>query len=82
MKNVYSFEEFLEIWNEQPIIILDTNVILDLYRFSSNTCEHILDIFQEVQEHLWLPHQVYFEFDKNYRGVKDKALKKYGEKVT
>ncbi len=47
---------------EQSIIVLDTNVLLDLYRYSRDTSNYFLKLLQDAKARLWLPHHVGWEF--------------------
>ncbi|NVI87531.1 hypothetical protein HUX53_09720 [Actinomadura sp. BRA 177] len=59
------FEPFLT----SGLIVLDTNVLLDLYRYTPQARGQILDALQLVSPRLWLPHQVGLEFVKGRWGV-------------
>ncbi|GAB3958696.1 hypothetical protein GCM10029978_004150 [Actinoallomurus acanthiterrae] len=51
------------------LIVLDTNVLLDLYRYTPEARNQILDALRLVAPRLWLPYQVGLEFVRNRRGV-------------
>jgi len=57
-------QEFNELWNE-CIFSFDTNVLLHIYRYSPKTRERLFDILEKLQERIWIPHQVGYEFHKN-----------------
>lgn len=70
MKDIY-FEyyypdevELKKLWNS-GIIVPDTNVLLNLYRYSEDTREQFLTILDHVKDRLWLPHHVGYEFHKD-----------------
>lgn len=44
------------------LIVLDTNVLLDLYRYTSPARDQVLDALELVSDRLWLPYQVGLEF--------------------
>jgi len=44
------------------LIILDTNVLLDLYRYHPETRKELLDVLGQLRERLWIPNQVMSEF--------------------
>lgn len=79
-----------KIWQES-IIVLDTNVLLNLYRYTKETSDQILKLLNEYKENLWMPHQVGLEYHYNrksvileQRGSNDKvceAFEKIPEKV-
>lgn len=49
--------------------VLDTNVLLNLYRYSENTSEKLLGALLTVSDRIWLPYQVGFEFHENRLSV-------------
>jgi hypothetical protein len=57
-------EFFDQLW-ENALVVLDTNVLLDMYRYSENTRKDFLSLFSRLADRLWLPHQVAFEFSRN-----------------
>ena len=72
-KNLYSYyrptkEEFDSIW-ENCLIIPDTNILLNLYRYSKETSEDFLNIFHLLSDHIWIPHQIALEYQKNRLNV-------------
>ena len=56
-----SDEDFRDMW-ESGLIILDTNSILNMYRYSKRTREEFLDVIKKFEQRLWIPNQVGFEF--------------------
>jgi hypothetical protein len=57
-------QEFYELWKE-CIFSFDTNVLLNIYRYSPQTRERLFDILEKLQERIWVTHQVGYEFHKN-----------------
>lgn len=57
-------EDIQEIWNN-GILTVDTNVLLDLYRYNQETRESILDNLKIFKGRIWLSHQVAQEFFRN-----------------
>lgn len=53
----------------QGMIVLDTNVLLDLYRYNKEACDDLLSILDRLNERLWIPHQVMNEFWRNREEV-------------
>lgn len=49
----------------QGIIVLDTNVLLDLYRLPKKAQEELLSVLHAFKSQLWIPHQVGMEFQRN-----------------
>lgn len=81
----FSDEEKKEIW-ERGIFVFDTNVLLNIYRYSGETREVLLSALESLEDKIWLPHQVtkefmnrrcetIFETDNRYQ-----ALQKEGDK--
>jgi predicted nucleic acid-binding protein len=74
MKNMFpgfyrpTEEEFETLW-DHCIFVLDTNVLLNLYRYSTETCNELIDILNKISDRLWIPHQVAFEFHKHRLSV-------------
>lgn len=78
----YSEDEIVNIW-DNCIFVFDTNVLLDLYRYSKKTSDEFLKILEIIhtKEQVWMPHQVGLEFnerriqiisdlDKSYDAIK------------
>lgn len=57
-----------EIW-ENSIIVLDTNVLLNLYRYTKETSDQILKLLEKYKKNLWMPHQVALEYHYNRKSV-------------
>lgn len=51
------------IWKD-CLFVLDTNVLLDLYRYSEDTKQEMLEVLTGLKNRLWLPYQVGYEFSK------------------
>ena len=47
-------DEFSELW-EKCVVILDTNVLLNLYRYPSEARDDLLKVFQQISDRLWIP---------------------------
>jgi hypothetical protein len=71
-----SEEEFSELWNN-CVFILDTNVILNLYRYNKQTCEDFITVLRKIEHRLWIPHQVALEFQKNRTTVIEEQENKF-----
>lgn len=55
------------------LIILDTNVLLDLYRYHPETRKELLDVLDQLRERLWIPNQVMSEFWERRESVLEDA---------
>jgi PIN like domain len=51
------------------LVVLDTNVLLNLYRYGDSTREDMLGVLAGLGERLWVPHQVMREFWRNRLSV-------------
>lgn len=45
--------------------IIDTNVLLNLYRYSESTRNELLGLLEKIKDQLWMPYQVGLEFHFN-----------------
>ena len=61
-------EVLAQYWRE-AIFAVDTSVLLDLYRFSADAREGLLDALRSFGDRLWFPYQVALEFHRNRYGV-------------
>lgn len=60
----YSDEEKRDLW-EHATFVFDTNVFLNLYRYTDKTRKLLLSAFDELKDRLWMPNHVAYEFMKN-----------------
>lgn len=61
-------EEIKDIWQNGTIVI-DANVLLNLFRYSKNSRNELINILQHYKNRLWVPYQVAFEFLENCQSV-------------
>jgi predicted nucleic acid-binding protein len=47
------------------LVVLDTNVFLDLYRYSERTRHDLFGVLRSLSDRLWVPRQVMVEFWRN-----------------
>lgn len=59
-----SEEKFEYAW-QQATFVLDANVLLNLYRYSSHTSDQLLNTFELLKNRLWMPHHAALEFERN-----------------
>ena len=72
------YEDFeIIIKDPKTMIVLDTNIILDLARYSLYTSKNILKIFNQCIGSIWIPNQVYEEYTKNKYPVFGELKKRY-----
>lgn len=70
MKNIFKenlklTEEEIKYVFENGFIVLDTNVLINLYRYSSQNRESFIEILKQLKSRLYLPYQVGWEFFQN-----------------
>ena len=53
------------------MIVLDANIMLDLYRYHESTREELLDLLAKLGDRLWIPNHAMTEFWKNRTMVLD-----------
>lgn len=76
-----NIEKFQEIRSSGHLIILDTNVLLELYRQPANISLDVINALKEIQNNIYVPRQVYDEYLNNYHKTCGDEKKKY-KKVT
>ena len=60
--------DFDKLW-KKAIFVFDTNVLLDLFRYSPNTRKELLDILEKLDNRIWIPHQFFYEYHRNKMAV-------------
>ena len=76
-----NIEKFQEIRSSEHIIVLDTTVLLELYRQPANISLDVISALKKIQNNIYVPRQVYDEYLKNYHKTCGDEKKKY-KKVT
>ncbi len=71
-----SEEDFSGLW-KNCVFILDTNVLLNLYRYSEESRNDFLKVLYKIETRLWIPHQVALEFQENRTKVIEEQEKKF-----
>ena len=72
-----------EIW-ENSLIVFDTNVLLNLYRYDEDTRTEFINVIKFYKERLWIPYQVGLEFHIRREDILRKNAAAYttlGEKL-
>lgn len=54
---------------EDTIVIFDTNSLLNIYRYSSETSNKFLSALEKISSNIWVPYQVGLEFNLNRKKV-------------
>lgn len=62
-------------------IVMDTNVVLDLYKYHARTTDLYLRSLASFEDQLWLPYQVALEFHKNRPKVRGETTKGHKERI-
>lgn len=56
-------DEFRTLW-DNCLFVLDANVLLNCYRYSENTRQKLMNVFEAIADRLWVPHQAALEYHK------------------
>lgn len=62
-------------------IVMDTNVVLDLYKYHAKTTSLYVRSLRKFKQQLWLPYQVALEFHKNRPKVRAETTKGHKERI-
>lgn len=89
MKNLFpgyyrKTEEEIKVLWENGLIVFDTNVLLNLYRYSDSTKDTLLDLINKFSNKIWLPYQAALEYNRNRFEVisdQEKAYKEFLNKI-
>ena len=68
-----SEEEFGSLW-KNGVFVPDSNVLLNLYRYPEKARRDFLDVLKAIRGRIWVPHQVFLEFQRNRFGVITETL--------
>ena len=77
-------ERIKEIW-ENSLIVFDTNVLLNLYRYNEDARTEFINVIKFYKERLWIPYQVGLEFHRRREEIVRKNAAAYttlGDKLT
>ena len=69
-------DERKDLW-KSALFTLDTNILLNLYRYSDKTREEFFKILNKIKDRIWIPHQSVLEFFNNRLGVISQQEKSY-----
>ena len=72
----YSEDEYKNIW-KNSIIVVDSNILLNFYRYSEETRNNIFKILEKLKDRLWIPYQVGKEFFDNKNKVMVNSYNEY-----
>ena len=71
--------EFLQLWGN-CLFTFDANVLLNLYRYTPETKDSLINIMQKVSDRIWLPYQAALEYHRGRITVIQQQSKAYDEK--
>lgn len=74
----YSNDEYAEIWKE-GMIVLDTNILLNFYRYSKETRDELYNTLKKLKKRLWIPYQVAQEYFNNKSNVISTVFKTFND---
>lgn len=77
-------ERIKEIW-ENSLIVFDTNVLLNLYRYNEDARTEFINVIKFYKERLWIPYQVGLEFHRRREEIVRKnaaAYKSLGDSIS
>lgn len=69
-------ERIKEIW-DNSLIVFDTNVLLNLYRYNEDARTEFINVIKFYKERLWIPYQVGLEFHRRREDIMRKNAKAY-----
>jgi hypothetical protein len=71
-------DKLLELWNN-CVFVLDTNVLLGLYRYPKEARDDLVGVLRQTSDRLWIPHQVALEYEQDRLSVIADQVNKYTE---
>lgn len=72
----FNDEEKIDLWNTATFVF-DTNIFLNLYRYSNKTRTQLLDSLEWLNNRIWMPYQVAYEFCKDRYDVIVEANRRF-----
>lgn len=61
-------QQLADLW-EKGTFVIDTNVLLNLYRFKLQARQDLLDVLDAMRDQTWIPYQVALEFERRRSDV-------------
>lgn len=68
--------EFKDLW-ENGLFILDTNVLLDLFRYSDETVSALIKNISNLDRRVWIPYRVSLEYHRSLNEVISSQINSY-----
>jgi predicted nucleic acid-binding protein len=72
--------DFKKIWGE-GIFIFDTNVLLDLYRYSDETVESLISTMEKIRDRIWIPYRIAFEYHRRLNDIIKVQATEYSDAI-
>lgn len=69
-------KEKQELW-QKAVFVFDTNVLLNLYRYSAKTRKSLLASFENFKDRVWIPYQVTYEYMRKRCEVIYETVQRY-----
>ncbi|UAB68829.1 DUF4935 domain-containing protein [Vibrio sp. SCSIO 43132] len=73
-------DQIKELW-QSCIFAFDTNVLLNLYRYSDSSRDEFLQILEKLKNRVWLPHRAAEEYLNNRLSVIDSQEQSYDKTI-
>jgi len=73
--------DFKKLWVE-GIFIFDTNVLLDLYRYSDETVENLISTMEKIKDRIWIPYRIAFEYHRRLNDIIKEQATEYTEAIS
>ena len=70
--------EFLQLWGN-CLFAFDANVLLNLYRYTPETKDSLINIMQKISDRIWLPYQAALEYHRRRITVIQQQSNAYDE---
>src|SRR5258706_10523544 len=71
-------EELNKLWQE-GIFVFDTNMLLNVYRYSLETRNRYFEILHQLDNRIWIPYQVAYEYQNQRMSVIQSQAQAYEE---
>lgn len=84
MKNYFSAFHILsehssrDSW-KSAVFVLDTNILLNLYRYPTKKRKQLIHVFEDISSQLWIPYHVGLEFHRNRINVITEQGSRFGD---
>ncbi len=70
--------ELQRLWQE-AVFVFDTNVLLDVFRYSDQTADEIVSVLAKAKDRTWIPYQVAIEYHRHLDAVIRAEAKAYAD---